>query len=97
MPGALLTDRSVREFREWLKTMPPSRFERRVTGACDASLPEQRQARISPQRGARILRFLHGRLNDADFDRAAEWVAGLIDEKLVEGDDGYRGNGHGHS
>jgi hypothetical protein len=53
--------------------------------------------KISPQRAARVLRFLHGRLNDADFDRAAEWVAGLIDEKLVEGDDGYRGNGHGHS
>ena len=52
--------------------------------------------KISKERGARILRFLHGRLNDADFDRAAKWVAGIIDERIVEEDERYRGNGHAH-
>jgi hypothetical protein len=90
MPNALLTQKSVDEFRRWLQTMPPSRWERRVVGACDASL-ENSDRKISPQRAARMLRFLHGRLNDADFDHAAKLIANIIDETLVEPHHG--GNG----
>jgi hypothetical protein len=68
MPGALLTQQSVDEFREWLKTMPPSRFERRVTGACDASLekPNKSPPRYTLENARRALQFLARKLSPAD-------------------------------
>jgi hypothetical protein len=41
MAGALLTPQSVDAFRRWMDAMPRGVFEKRVTGACDASMPDE--------------------------------------------------------
>jgi hypothetical protein len=94
MSGALLTDRSVREFREWLATMPRSQWERRVTGACDASITEGGDVPKSPRYSAenvrKFLQFIARKLPAADVARCWELVAPHIDY----GDRAPRRNGH---
>jgi hypothetical protein len=92
--AALLTDRSVAEFREWLKTMPPSRFEKRVTGACDASMPEPQPTLPYYNREAarRLLRFLAAKL--APDDLATVWK--MIEARLDPNEQPRRRNGDAH-
>jgi hypothetical protein len=103
MPGALLTDRSVREFREWLKSMPPSRFERRVTGACDASMPDEQagQQRLKQfvallrAEGVPLLRalplfaFLREKFceDDAQANELWRWLAGYAQRERYRPED----------
>jgi hypothetical protein len=90
--GALLTDRSVAEFREWLKTMPRGVFERRVTGACDASMPEPQPTLPYYNRAAarRLLQFLARKLKPDDL--ATVWK--MIEARLDPNEAPRRRNGH---
>ena len=92
--GALLTDRSVAEFREWLKTMPRGVFERRVTGACDASMPGPQPTLPYYNRevARRLVQFLARKLKPDDL--ATVWK--MIEARLDPNEQPRRGNGHAH-
>ena len=94
MPGALLTDESVDAFRRWMAAMPRGVFEKRVTGACDASMSEPQPTLPYYNREAarRLLRFLAAKL--APDDLATVWK--MIEARLDPNEQPRRRNGDAH-
>jgi hypothetical protein len=98
----------VREFREWLETMPRGVFEKRVVGACDASMENGNGGAPTPPRyysreGARrCLQFLARKLNADDLATAWGMIqarlreAGLQEARFDPDEAPLRRNGNGH-
>ena len=104
MPGALLTQQSVDGFRRWLAAAPRGVFEKRVTGACDASLENGNGGGApTPPRyynreaARRLLQFLATKLKPADLAEAWRMIEARLEAKFGPNEQPRRGNGVAHA